>query len=83
MEMEVTTPLAQMGLVDQPSLHQRFDIPDARLVAPGAPERSVLYYRISHRGTAQMPPIVSTEVDRKAVQLIGEWIRSLPADGVR
>ena len=59
-------------------MHDRFDIADARLVAPGSPERSVLYQRISRRGTGQMPPLVSTEVDRKAVELIADWIRGLP-----
>lgn len=80
MLMEVGTPLVRMGLVDEVPLHQQFEIRDARLIAPGSPERSVLYHRISRRGTAQMPPVVSTEVDRKAVDLIAEWIRSLPRD---
>ena len=87
MEMGLNTPdgltnsRSKMGLIDEIPLHQRFDIPEARLVAPGSPERSVLYYRISRRGTGQMPPVASTEVDRKAVQLIGDWIRGLPASG--
>jgi hypothetical protein len=58
-------------------MHARFDLPDARLVAPGSPGRSVLDYRISRRGTDQMPPLASTEVDREAVKLIADWIRSL------
>ena len=61
----------------RPPSTTRFDIADARLVAPGSPERSVLYQRISRRGTGQMPPLVSTEVDRKAVELIGDWIGQL------
>ena len=28
-----------------------------------------------------MPPLVSTEVDREAVKMIGDWIRGLPAKG--
>ena len=51
-----TTPLDKMRLIDEVPIHDRFDIPDARLVAPGSPERSVLYQRISRRGTGQMPP---------------------------
>lgn len=81
MEMEMTTPFSEMGLVGQTPLHQRFDLPDALLIAPGSPERSVLYHRISRRGTGQMPPVVSTEVDRKGVELIKEWIRGLPGGG--
>jgi hypothetical protein len=77
LELGLTTPVARMHLIDEPPLHDRFDIPDARLVAPGAPERSMLYQRISRRGTGQMPPLVSSEVDRKAVEMIAEWIRGL------
>ena len=78
MELGLTTPLSAMRLIDEVPLHDRFDIPDARLVSPGSPERSVLYQRISRRGTGQMPPLVSTEVDRTVVGLIAEWVRSLP-----
>ena len=78
MELGLTTPLGEMRLIDEVPIHDRFDITDARLVAPGSPERSVLYQRISRRGTGQMPPLVSTEVDRKAVELIADWIRGLP-----
>jgi hypothetical protein len=76
-----TTPPGKMRLVDEVPIHDRFDIEDARLVAPGSPDRSVLYRRVSLRGTGQMPPLVSTEVDREAVGLIADWIRGLrPAD---
>ncbi|RUL88219.1 PQQ-dependent sugar dehydrogenase [Tautonia sociabilis] len=72
-----TTPIDQMNLIDEEPTHTRFEIPDARIVAPGSPERSILYQRISRRLTGQMPPLMSTEVDRRAVALIGDWIRSL------
>ena len=81
MELGLITPLPKTGLIDQVPLHQRFDIPEARLVAPGSPKRSVLYERISRRGTGQMPPVGSTEVDVDANQLIHNWIRGLPATG--
>jgi uncharacterized repeat protein (TIGR03806 family) len=80
MELGFTTPAARMRVIGEVPLHDRFDLKDARLVAPGSPERSVLSLRISRRGTGQMPPLVSTEVDRKAVDLIAEWIRGLPVD---
>jgi mono/diheme cytochrome c family protein len=77
MELGLNTPLAQMKIVDEVPAHDRFDIKDARRVAPGSPERSIVYRRTSLRGTGQMPPLGSSEVDRDAVSLIGEWIRSL------
>jgi mono/diheme cytochrome c family protein len=78
MELGLNTPTARMRLIGEVPLHDRFEIADARLVAPGSPERSVLYQRIARRGTGQMPPLVSTEVDREAVELLAEWIRGLP-----
>lgn len=78
MEMALPTPTDRMNLIDARPEHADFDIPDARLVAPGSPERSILLRRISRRETGQMPPLVSTEVDRAAVGLITDWIRALP-----
>jgi len=77
MVLDVETPKSRMGLIDQVPVHDKFGLPDARLVAPGAPERSVLMQRLTRRGTGQMPPLVSTEVDKQAVELISRWIRSL------
>ncbi|QDV38441.1 PQQ-dependent sugar dehydrogenase [Tautonia plasticadhaerens] len=78
MEMALTTPARRMGLIGEEPMHTKFEIPDAKIVLPGDPERSILYQRISRRLTGQMPPLMSTEVDREAVGLIAEWIRSLP-----
>ncbi len=51
---------------------------DARLIAPGAPDRSVLAARINRRNTDEaMPPVGSMQVDTAGVTLIREWIASL------
>jgi uncharacterized repeat protein (TIGR03806 family) len=81
MELGLDTPLRSMNVIDAVPTHDRFNISDARLVAPGSPERSVLYYRISQRGTGKMPPLVSNDVDHQALEMIGAWIRGLPARG--
>jgi uncharacterized repeat protein (TIGR03806 family) len=81
MQLSLTTPQGDMRLINEQPVHAKFDIPNARLVAPGSAERSVLYHRISRRGTDQMPPLGSTEVDRTAVKLIADWIRGLPSEG--
>jgi hypothetical protein len=79
MQLEYGTELAKMGVIDAPPLHHRFDIQDARIVAPGDPERSVLWHRIRHRGegTGQMPQLATHLVDREAVKLFEEWIRTV------
>ncbi len=63
MELDLTTPNKRMRLIDEAPIHGNLDIKDARLVAPGSPERSVLYRRISRRGSEQMPPLGSNEVE--------------------
>jgi uncharacterized repeat protein (TIGR03806 family) len=69
--------IEQLKLIDERPVHNTFGIADARLVAPGAPDRSVLFRRISQRGTGQMPPLSTNLVDPAAVQLLRDWIASL------
>ena len=60
--------------------HHRFDLPDARVVAPGHPERSVLLHRLSIRGPGQMPQLATGIVDEEAVTLFREWISKMKAE---
>jgi hypothetical protein len=77
MQLEITTPLEQTGLIDGKPMHGPQGLMDARIVAPGCPERSVLIKRMGTRGPGQMPPIASHEVDQQGKELLEEWIRSL------
>lgn len=79
-ELEYQTPLEKMFVVDEKPIHDAFGIPDARIVAPGSPERSVLLHRLSHRGRGQMPPLASSKVDHQAVEMFTQWITSLAAE---
>lgn len=83
MELEFTTALDKMRLVDVPPVHNKFGIADARLVAPGHPERSILLHRISRRGanSGGMPQVGTNLVDEAAVKLLEEWISGLAASG--
>lgn len=76
-DLEFETALEKMKLVDIRPVHHTFDLPDARLVAPGSPERSVLLHRVSKRGTGQMPPVATNIVDKEAVAMLKEWIEEL------
>lgn len=60
--------------------HGDFDIAEGRLLAPGDPDRSLILYRMTKLGLGRMPHIASNMVDREAVELIREWISSLPAE---
>jgi glucose/arabinose dehydrogenase len=77
MELEFTTALDKMRVVDVPPVHHKFNLPDARLIAPGEPQRSVLLYRMSHRGEGKMPQLATSVVDTQAVELLRQWILEL------
>jgi hypothetical protein len=65
--------------LDVKPVHQTFGLTDAKLVAPGHPEQSVLVHRVSQRGpnTGQMPPLSTSRVDEAGVALLREWVKSL------
>ena len=72
--------LEGMGLIETRPQHATFGLPNAKLIAVGSPEQSVLLHRISQRGihSGQMPPLVSTQVDQEALNMFRAWIRKLP-----
>ncbi len=60
--------------------HATFGLTDAMLVAPGAPERSVLAHRLSLQGMGQMPPLGRRQVDEDGLEMIRQWIASQESD---
>jgi uncharacterized repeat protein (TIGR03806 family) len=77
MELALPTPREKMNLLGARPQHDIFGISNAMLVAPGAPDRSILLHRLSQRGRGQMPPLVTNRVDEDAVRLFRDWIASL------
>jgi glucose/arabinose dehydrogenase/mono/diheme cytochrome c family protein len=72
----------QQHLIDAPPQHGAFGltgVADARLIAPGNAGRSVLPIRVSLRGSGQMPPVGTLAADPAGIQLLLEWLQSLPA----
>jgi uncharacterized repeat protein (TIGR03806 family) len=77
MELEFATALDKMRVLDVKPLHHTFELPDAKLLAPGEPGRSVLVHRVGTRGPGQMPPLATSRVDTAGLDLLREWCRSL------
>lgn len=75
--MNIDMPLRRAGLTNKPPVQGGFGIGDPKVVAPGVPERSVLYYRMAKSGSGHMPLIGSTQVDPEGVELIYQWIRQM------
>jgi uncharacterized repeat protein (TIGR03806 family) len=71
------TPLAAQGLIAGAVLiDQGIDRP--RIIAPHDIWRSIAYMRVDTLGEIKMPPLARETIDSKGVQLLGEWINSLP-----
>jgi len=68
----------KIKIVDEKPNHHAFGFKNAKIIAPGDPERSVLLHRISIVGAGQMPQISRNMVDKQAVELFTDWIKALP-----
>jgi hypothetical protein len=77
MDLRWQTAWADAGLCDVVPLQGDLGLPNARLVAPGAPESSVLLARMRDTGVARMPPLASTLVDAEAAEVVETWIEEL------
>ena len=76
-DLHVDTSRDKMRLINVDPLHDKFGIKDAKLAAPGSPEKSILHQRMLKRGRGQMPPLASHAVDEQGAKLIADWVRSL------
>ncbi|HXT57297.1 MAG TPA: PQQ-dependent sugar dehydrogenase [Pirellulales bacterium] len=56
-----------------------FDIHGAKVISPGDPYRSVLFYRMAKLGRGRMPHLGSSLVDEAGLKLVHDWIAQLPA----
>ena len=77
MILSLGTKSEEMQVIGARPQHDTFGIANAMLIAPGNPDRSILFQRLSRRGRGQMPPVVSSTVDEQAIALFRDWIRGL------
>lgn len=68
---------AAMQVLGADPMHTTFGIPEAKLGAPGAPERSLLVYRAAVRGPGQMPPVGTLKPDAEGIALIARWLADM------
>jgi mono/diheme cytochrome c family protein len=71
------TPIERQELIDGPVLiDQGIDRP--RVISPHDIWRSIAFMRVNTVDDIKMPPIARQTIDEKGVQLLREWILSLP-----
>ena len=68
-----------LNLINVKPLHATYGVSGAQLVAPGAPHRSILNYRISTIGSGRMPRVGSHQIDREGARLLRRWIVEMGA----
>ena len=79
-DLRYETSIADTGTLDVPPAQGDLGLPNARIVAPGAPGRSVLVERVRTLGAGRMPNLASNLVDSEGVELLERWIATLKRD---
>lgn len=77
LDLRYSTALAATQACNVQPTAGNLGIDNARIIAPGEPERSVLLARMKVRDANQMPPLASHLVDDEAVEVISAWIGGL------
>lgn len=77
MDLRYGTPPAQMAVCDAPVQGTPLGIVNPRLIAAGAPDRSILLQRMQRRDADGMPPLASTVADTQGANLLQQWITDL------
>lgn len=72
-----TVPLDQQNLI-YGTVFDAVNGPDDRVVRPQDLLHSMLHNRVNRVGALQMPPLAKNVVDTNAMQLLADWINSLP-----
>jgi putative heme-binding domain-containing protein len=76
-DLRYDIPLKDMRVAYKHPIQGEFGIPEASIVAPQSPDKSVLFYRMATLGKGRMPHIGSYNVDEPGLHLIESWIDSL------
>lgn len=75
------TPLAEQNLINGPVLiDERLDHP--HIIAPNDRWRSILFMRANTTEAFKMPPLARNTIDEAGMQLLRQWIESLPGPPV-
>lgn len=77
MDLRFATPLAETKTCDVAPSRGDLGIPGAKLLAPGAPERSVILARMTRGDVWRMPPLATRRIDEEGVALVDGMMKSL------
>lgn len=72
--------VTDMQVIGASPMHGDFGLKDAKIIAPGAPERSLLIYRVMLRGQGQMPPLGTMRTDGQGAAMLADWVKGMKSD---
>lgn len=75
--------LDKLRILDLKPQRGTFGLPDARILAPQDPWRSVLYFRASTTGGGHMPTLGSRLRDEKGLAVLRTWIKAVGTNADR
>ncbi len=76
-DARLTIPLDQTGLIRGDLAAGDLGIAGAKVLVPGAPEKSILYRRLQNTDFFRMPPVQYHNEPSPILPVIEEWIRQL------
>ncbi len=76
-----TTPLAKQNLINGAVVIDE-NIDRARVIAPNDIWRSILFMRVNTNDSIRMPPLARMTIDEAGVNLLQQWIHSMPGPPV-
>ena len=79
LDLRYSTAIASTNTCNVTPSAGNLGVTDARIIAPAAAARSVLYLRMNRRDASQMPPVGSHIVDAQGAALLQQWINAMNA----
>ncbi|RYZ81781.1 MAG: hypothetical protein EOO68_35380, partial [Moraxellaceae bacterium] len=73
MDLRITTPVDQMKICNVSPTAGDLGIADARILATGDPQKSILVKRMEATDNTQMPPLSHSVVDTQGVKVVSDW----------
>lgn len=77
MELSYSVALSETNAVNVAPTQGNFGLVDAKVIRPGDPYHSILYYRMATRGMGHMPKLRPGDNDTAGLQLVHDWIESM------
>lgn len=76
-DLRLEIPFVQKKLLNAFPTQGDLGVPEAKILVPKEPEKSLLWLRMNILTTGRMPPIASHQIDSQAIQVLKQWIQQM------